>query len=389
MKYFVFNKALDFERCLLHNMRYEDHRLKARAQGKEHSCYMVSRILDSKEADMQWHQLLCRMRNEGNTAVEAAVYTTNSLTRQVGGREENIECLLFDEAVSLQEKKALLRPYLQKTVWNTDDILLHDIRGRYFWFILETTLQDGQSLEFEKIWIYFPRQSWTSYLPEIYQGQDADGFLGRFLAVFQTMYETLNRQIERLPYQIDIDCANREFLEWLAKWLDIAQSYIWTDGQLRRLLKNAAGLYQARGTKRAVAEFVKLYTGSGNVYVVERFQIQEKGQADPHLLIRLYGNDPYRFQVIVLEEDVPTVREYQTLLTIIKEAKPAYMEAELIVLKPYLFLGQHTYLGLNSVLGRYKHLSLDGAGMMSLTVLGDGQTRFVSVPPEIQERKVT
>jgi len=386
MKYFVFNKALDFNRCLLHNMRYADGRLKVVTQNREHSSYMVSRILDSREMDMQWHQFLCRMRNEGNTAVQIAVYTANFLVRRIGGREENLEHLLFDTKISLQEKKSLLRPYLQKTVRNTDDILLHDITGRYLWFILETTLQEGQNLEIEKIRIFFPGQSWNLYLPEIYQEQDSDGFFERFLAVFQTMHESLNREIEQLPYHMDVDCADREFLEWLAKWLGLAESYMWTERQLRRLLKQAVSLYQMRGTKRAVTEFVKLYTDSEKVYVVEKFQIWEKGEGD--LLTRLYGNDPYRFQVIVLEQDVPTVREYQTLLKIIKEVKPAYMEAELIVLKPYLFLGQHTYLGMNSILGRYQYLSLDGASRMSFTVLGDGNARMVmSADGDVMQRK--
>lgn len=91
---------------------------------------------------------------------------------------------------------------------------------------------------------------------------------------------------------------------------------------------------------------------------------------------RLYGADPYKFQVIVREQDVPTVREYQTLLKIIREVKPAYMETDLIVLKPYIFLDQHTYLGINSVLGEYQNMSLDGASMLSFSVLGDDKTRM-------------
>lgn len=370
MKYFVFNKALDFHRCFLHNMHYKDQRLKVITHNQQHSSYMLTRILDSQETDMQWHQLLCGMCREGNPAVEITVYTANSLIRQVGEKEEHLEHLLFDAEMDLREKKELLRPYQCKTVRNMDDILLHDVTGRYFWFLLETTLQAGQNLEIEKIWIFFPGQSWNAYLPEIYQSRDKDHFFERFLAVFQTMYESLNREIERLPYDIDIDCADREYLEWLAGWLDLSESYVWTKDQLRRLLKNAVSLYQIRGTKRAVIEFVKLYTNSEKVYVVERFQIHEKAKGDSSLLTRLYGSDPYRFQVIVLEQDIPTVREYQTLLKIMKEVKPAYMESELIVLKPYLFLGQHTYLGLNTILGRYQYLSLDGASMTSFTILG-------------------
>ncbi len=364
MKYFVFNKALDFNRCLLQNMKYEDHRLKINTTAQEHVCAMVSRVLDSQEMDMEWHQFQCRLHKEGNTAIRLSVYAANSLIRQAGTREEDIGHILLDMEIPLQKKKEMLYPYLQKTVLNTDDILLHDVKGRYLWFILESAPQAGQNLEIEKIQIYFPKQSWISYMPEIYQENDPAGFVPRFLAVFQTMYEALNEEIRKSPYRIDVDCADREFLEWLAKWLDLSQSYMWTDSQLRTLLKNAAVWYKIRGTRQSVIEFVKLYTGSSHVYVVENFQTGRQ-----KLYERLYGNDPYKFQVIVREQDVPAVREYQTLIKIITEIKPAYMELELIVLKPYIFLDQHAYMGINSVLGKYQETSLDGTSMLSFTML--------------------
>lgn len=370
-KYFVLNKALDFHRCLLQNMFYEQNRLKINTGKGDGSCAMISRILDSQEYDMQWHQFLCSMQNKGNTAFTISVYAANSLVRHSKDKEEQLEYIIFDSGISLQEKKQILRPYLQKTIINADDSLLHDVKGRYLWFIFETIPQLGQYLEIEKIKILFPAQSWIAYLPEIYEGNDENRFFQRFLAVFQTMYESLNDAIKQMPYLLDVDCADKEFMDWLAKWLDIADSYMWTKEQMRSLLKHAVTLYRMRGTRQAVLAFVQLYTNDVHVYLVENFQVTKQGnETDKKLLEQLYGNDPYKFQVIVREESVPSVREYRTLTKIIREVKPAHMELELIVLKPYIFLNRHTYTGINSVLGEYRNLSLDGTAMLPFSVLG-------------------
>lgn len=369
-KYFLFNKALDFERCVLVHMCFKDGKLTADAGARGSRCAMLSRVLDSQEFDMEWHQLVYTISQKGNPAVHLSVYTANSLMRQQKGREESIAHMLSDPGRSVLEKKTLLRPYLCKTADNTDDILLHDVRGRYLWFILEMTLQEGQHVQIGQIQVFFPKRSWNAYLPEIYQVHDKDAFLERFLAVFQTIYESLNQKIRQIPYDIDPDCAGREFLEWMAGLLDLAQTYMWTDAQLRRLIKNAGRLYKIRGTRRAVLEMVRLYTNDAQACVIENFQTVAGAGTKAQLMAQLYGTDPYRFQVAVHERDVPSIQAYQTLVKIIHEVKAAHMELELVVLKPYIFLDQHTYLGMNSVLGVYQSLSLDGAAMLPFAVLG-------------------
>lgn len=373
IRYFTFLKALDFERCCLHHMRYEDDRLKVQKDALGNTCAVVSRILDSGETDMQWHRFVCRVHKKGNASMQVLIYAANSLERQERSRSGCVEEILFQQGLGIQEKKALLRPYLQKTESNTDDILLHDVSGRYLWFIVETTLQEGQDLEIERIKIYFPRRSWISYLPEIYQEHDKGQFLERYLAVFQTLYEALNEEIADVPYRIDVDCANRQYLEMLARWLGIAHSYMWTDGQLRSLLKHAVSLYKARGTRQAAAAFVQLYTNGAPVYVVENFQIADGKGEGGQLAKHLYGTDPYVFQVIVREQDVPSARAGRILAAVLQEIKPAHMELELVVLKPYIFLDRHSYLGINSVLGRYQNLLLNGSAALSFTVLGGVQ----------------
>lgn len=371
LKYFLFHKALDYKRCFLQNMCYENGKLIASTHKMEQKSFLISRVLDSRETDMEWHRMFLQLDNHGDASYDITIYAANSIKRTIEDKESNLEDVIFDTNMDILQKKKIFRPYLQKTVRNTEDILLHEIKGRYLWFLIEVRLQTKQEIEFDRIQIYFPRQSWISYLPEVYQSEDKNMFMERFLAIYQTMHEELNNEIKNIPYLIDVENAEQEFLLWLAQWLDIAESYVWSKEQLRNLLKNAVRLYKMRGTCQAVREFIMLYTNGVEPYIVENFRIEQyKNKSNKVLMERLYGNNPYQFQVIVKEENVPTIREYQTLTKIIDEVKPAYMELQLVVLKPYIFLDQHTYIGINTVLGEYRNLSLDGASMLSFSVLG-------------------
>lgn len=377
----MFNKAIDFNRGCLSNMHYENGVLKEIIKDKSCKSFMISRVLDSCETDMEWHQLILYMENVHVKDVfyTITVYASNTLEFQVEeGIKENIEEILVNKKILLEEKKRVLKPYCQKISKNINDILLHEVKGRYLWFVLESNLNQEQFINIEKIKVCFPRKSWISYLPEVYQSEDKGMFLERFLAIFQTLYEEVNQEIMEMPYFIDLDGTNMKFLQWMAKWLDIAQSYMWSEEQLRSLLQNAVKLYKIRGTRKSVSELVKIYCRGESPYIVENFQVRNgKDKNNKSAMENLYGDNAYRFYVIVKEEYVPSVHEYQTLIKIIEEVKPAYMELELIVLKPFIFLGRHSYLGINSVLGEYRNMILDGTSMLEFSILGEEDNNWL------------
>ena len=49
--------------------------------------------------------------------------------------------------------------------------------------------------------------------------------------------------------------------------------------------------------------------------------------------------------------------------------KPAQTEAELVILEPYMYLGGHTYMGINTAFGEYRDVKLDGQSMIAFTAL--------------------
>lgn len=374
-KYFLFNKEQDYRRCFLYNMEFNGEILKAAPENKNQKSVIISRILDSKEKDMQWHQMFFEINNEEYISFKLSIFAANDIGIAEGnGGVKRLDDALMDPDISLSEKRKILMPYLKKEVFDMDDILLHDISGRYLWFMIEAGIKAGQKLEIKKIKICFPKISWISYLPEVYQNEDKNRFLERYLAVFQTLYEELNFEIERIPRLIDVESANKEFLNSLSEWMGLENAHMWQEGRLRELLKNFLKYYRIRGNKESVKMFVRLYTNSEMVYIVENFELE--GYLNKKELERLYGNDPYSFCVIIKEEQLSSGEQYRSLLKIIEEAAPANMRPELIVLKPYIFLSRHSYMEINSVLGGYRDLSLSGLCELEYSLVGsvtDGQ----------------
>ena len=76
--------------------------------------------------------------------------------------------------------------------------------------------------------------------------------------------------------------------------------------------------------------------------------------------------------VLVSDRVVPTTEAYKVLMKIIDEMKPAQTDVKLTVLRPYIFLNGHSYVGVNSVLGRYQTAALDGRSMVPFLSVGKG-----------------
>jgi phage tail-like protein len=102
------------------------------------------------------------------------------------------------------------------------------------------------------------QSSYLKYMPTVY---GTSGFIGRFLLIFESILTPVDRQIGNLPYYFDPRMAPPDFLPWLAGWLGLVLDERWPEGQRRELIRSAVDLYDWRGTRRGVSEFLRLYTG--------------------------------------------------------------------------------------------------------------------------------
>jgi phage tail-like protein len=102
------------------------------------------------------------------------------------------------------------------------------------------------------------QSSYLKYLPAFLGGNE---FLGRFLLIFEQLLTPLDRQIDNLYDYFDPRMAPPDFLPWLASWLGLVLDERWPEGQRRELIRAAVELYEWRGTRRGLSEFLRLYTG--------------------------------------------------------------------------------------------------------------------------------
>lgn len=370
MKYFVFNKASDYERGYGEHVAGSASGLLVQG-GYYGRAAFFSRILDSSLGGTIWHRMTCQSGGKGNAAVRISFYTSEEILFKEGEKELDIRAILRSEQYSISRKKELLQPFFRKECPLGPDILLHSLEGRYLWFLLEIYPQTDESVELGQFTVYFPAESWTEDLPELYRTTGGiDSFLDRYLSVFQSLHDDVEREIRGLPDYFSAGAAGREFLEWLSGWLDVAEPYMWTERQLRYLLEHGREFYDARGTRKGVEMFVELYTGE-RPFVIERQDwndfLTDKKRQD--LLGHLYKDDPGSFTVLVREACISGHKEYQTLLRMIEQVKPVQMELQLVILKPYIFADGYSFLGVNSVLGQYEGAVLGGSGRLDFAAI--------------------
>lgn len=346
MNYFIFNKETDYLRGLEANLLVKGKELRLKEPESGKPGLFLSRILDSREKETVWHRLVMDVWLGGNMAAYLNVYAADSLVSvpQPESREGTVE---LTEAFLLK-----MQPYLMLTAKNPRDILLHRVKGRYLWFAL---ILHGNGMEgpvLGNIRVYFPKETWMRFLPEVYQGKDGE-FLERYLCIFQSIYDGLEEDIRQNALSLDLQSAAPELLMWLAGWLCAGDSHLWKPHNLKQYLKTGAEVYKSLGTPGALVRMVELYTGFA-----------------PYLREAGPGDNPHLFRLYISEEAVASPRQYQALLRVIREGKPADMEVQVIALKPYVFLDQDTYLGINSVLNQYGQAVLDSGSSIPYAVLG-------------------
>lgn len=369
IKHFILNKEMDYEKGRLKNLQIQNHTLAIKEYGG-YETYFISGIYDSKENDTIWHRTVIESL-PFNSLQSVSIYSTNSLTREVNGKIVDLEEIIYAEYSSLGEVKASIKPYLKKTIYRSKDFLLHDVVGRYLWFILEFQA-DAEELGIDSIRIYFPKHTWLGYLPEVYSSNRGSAeFLERFLGIYQSLYEDLNEKIRYSPAYFFPQACEKDLLPVIAKLLGENMYYIWNEDQLRYLLSHAMEWNGFRGTVKSLLNIVELYTGE-RPYIVEHQQLtEERIGSRKEIILSLYGDNPSSFTLVVKEKQVPSNKEYKTLVKILEEVKPAHMDCKIIVIRPYIFLNSYSYMGMNSMLGKYKPFDLKEVVIMPFATVSN------------------
>jgi phage tail-like protein len=100
--------------------------------------------------------------------------------------------------------------------------------------------------------------SYLDFLPVIFHDGD---FLGRFLMIFQSIWEPLEYRQDHMDMYFDARTCPPPFLTWLADWLGVSVGQVTEEGRLRSLLGEAVELYRWRGTRYGLTRLIEVCTG--------------------------------------------------------------------------------------------------------------------------------
>lgn len=220
-----------------------------------------------------------------------------------------------------------------------------DCVGRFLWIAVELTATGTQMPEIRAVSVRMAGDHMIEYLPSIYRGHD---FTVRYLSIFNSMAQDLEDVVTALPRQLDTDST--DMLEYLAEWLCMEP----TQPNLRTRLKTALQDFETMYTVTGIKRSVRRLTGR-EPYLIEHFSV-DPNRADcqnPTVYRRLYGEQPYRFFVLLPEGTFERRDQMEAFTAQMQTCIPAGSEMALVLLKPCIQLDWHTYLGINSRIGDY------------------------------------
>ncbi|MDE5967414.1 MAG: hypothetical protein K2G89_11350, partial [Lachnospiraceae bacterium] len=179
------------------------------------------------------------------------------------------------------------------------------------------------------------------------------------------LYEEMTEKITNMPHALYPEHAEYFMLIWLAGWFGIENREMWDESRLRYLLLNQSRLSQMRGTRAYMEEMIRLYTGC-SPYIVEYHQIipYQESPESKRSMERLYGNSPYGVTVLLPEKAVEGHQMIAVLQHLIETAAPAGICCQLVILQSCIYLGQYSYIGVNSRLAGYAQLRLDDRSLL-------------------------
>ena len=233
------------------------------------------------------------------------------------------------------------------------DILL-DLSGRYLWLALEMTAGGSEGPRIESVSLRMGGDHMVDYLPSIYQGQD---FTYRYLSIFNSLFQDMEREIDELPRMLDYASADGEMLNFLAHWLCVSPEggHDLLRTWLPQILDDWETMYTVEGIRRSA----RMLTGR-DPQVVEPFSVDPNDPKcrNSELYRKLYGESPYRFFLLFPQDTFTTKREMEWFLERMGNRIPAGTELELVLLKPGVQLDCHTYLGINTRIESYTTASI-------------------------------
>lgn len=323
----------------------------------------IAPVFDTDDLDNTYHRLKLQGKFE-KCKYEIIAMACNTDESQV----------MKDQSVSMTDKLTFMQEHSHKRSVNTDDILLHELKGRYLWIAIRVMAADMNSFfVIDGFSIEFPKCSFIEYLPEIYQ-DDTDTFFERYMAVLQSLYEDLEEKVDDVPNQLDYESCMDENLSLFAQWTGIVDnSSKFSPEQLRYLIANLQEIQSGKGTTDVLQKIISLVYNR-EARVIENFKWNEWMEHSNQLehFRNLYGVDESVFTLMIdcVFDEQEKLPDKAKLLKLINDYTPLGVKCRLVYLRENNNMDTHCYLDVNSILSTPKVADTAGFELGSNQILG-------------------
>lgn len=179
------------------------------------------------------------------------------------------------------------------------DLLLQGIVGRHLQLRITLTGDGRFSPHIRALRAWYPRVSWSRFLPAIYREQPGPAdFLDRFLANMEGVSSSLEGRIVAAEARFDPRTAPADSLDWLAGWYDTALDPAWDEDRRRLFIAHAAAFFGWRGTLRGLGLALRLAFDPavsardfdfsqpdcdcpGGIRIIENYRVRRSGHVWP------------------------------------------------------------------------------------------------------------
>lgn len=213
---------------------------------------LLTLALDSGRPRTRWHRVRAEAAVPPGTDLAIAVSTHEEAAPPAQGASDDAEWAAFPAGVP------------HPADWQAGphaslDFAVAQPPGRYL-FVRVRMQGDGlHTPVLRRIRLDFPRRTSLDSLPAVYRDDPhAQGFTERFLAIFDSAIEDIDRAIERHPALLDVEAAPAELLPWLGGLLDVAMDPSWSTERRRAVLRAVPELYRRRGTPDGLKRTLQL-----------------------------------------------------------------------------------------------------------------------------------
>ena len=365
--YLVVNRRSDFAAGLLVNLRPEGEGLTLKETGGiARGCVYLPR-LDGGKRDFAWTRLTLDIDEFEGMARVSAFAADNDVLPEEG---VSLQDYLRDPYVPPSVKTGVADPLYRTGFVDGRDVLLN-LRGRYLYVKVEIVCTGGPPPVLRAVRARVGGDHMLDYLPAVYARSDRDGFLFRFLSVFDAMVKDLEARIDHFEQNLDFDKQTGENLRYLASWVGVNEPHL-NDEELREVVRGAVAGYERAQTPEGIKRRVQRLTGA-RPYLVEHFRVEpmQLSGKDAALYIRLFGTQENVFHILLPARCLPTQEAVKDFREAIDNVIPADTQAELVLLKDSVYLDAHTYLGVNSVISGHTGAAIDRrAAIQYDTVIG-------------------